>query len=149
MQSLVRRYGWLTASVLLGLLACHGTPQTTEATLAKETGEIKSVIQRQVVDPDRRQRLLSTVDGIDAALNSHAADYVRFVEEYRRLNDSYDTQQQEVEALFSRYEQRRKVGVARLLELHYQMIRLTTPEEWPAIGKVEAEMLQASMAVPK
>jgi hypothetical protein len=135
-------------ALLAGLIACAGAP-STEATLAKDTGEMKSVIQRAVADPGRRDKLLVSVDGIDAALKSHAADYGKFVEEYRRLNDSYDTQQQQVEELFGRYEQRRKDSRARLLELHYQMIRLTSSQEWPAIGKLEAEMLQASIAVPK
>ena len=55
----------------------------------------------------------------------------------------------QVEALFARYEQRSKDSRARLLELHFQMIRLTSAQEWPAIGKVEADMLQATIAVPR
>ena len=139
----------VAAALLAGLIACSGTPQTPEATLGKGTSEMKSVIQRLVADPGRRDRLLAHADGIDAALQSYAADYAKFVEEYRRLNDAYDTPQQEVEALFGRYEQRRKDSRARLLELHFQMIRFTSPHEWPAIGKIEAEMLQAAIAVPR
>jgi uncharacterized protein (DUF927 family) len=137
-----------TPALLAGLIACAGAP-STEATLAKDTSELKSVIQRTVADPGRRDKLLASADGIDAALNKYAADYVRFVDEYRQLNDAYDSQQQQVEALFGRYEQNRKDGRARLLELHFQMIRLTTAQEWPQIGKLEAEMLQSTIAVPK
>jgi len=138
----------LAFALLAGFVACGGTPPTTEATLGKGTSEMKSAIQRTVSDPSRRDKLLAA-DGIDAALNGHAADYGKFVEEYRRLNDAYDTPQQQVEALFARFEQQRKDSRARLLELHFQMIKLTSPQEWPAIAKVEAEMLQSSVAVPR
>ena len=136
------------AVLLAGLLACSGTTPTTEATLSKDTSELKSVIQRVVADPGRRDRLLALADGIDAALRGHAADYGKFVDEYRRLNTAYDTPQVEIEALFGRYEQRSKDSRARLLELHFQMIRFAS-QEWPPIGKVEAEMLQATLAVPQ
>jgi len=139
----------LTPAVLLaGLLACSGTPPAPEATLGKDTSEIKSVIQRLVADPGRRDRLLAHADGIDAALRGHAADYGKLVEEYRRLNNSFDTSQQRVEELFGRYEQRCRDSRARLLELHFQMIRFTSPQqEWPPIAKLEADMLQSTVAV--
>lgn len=145
----VRNPAFIFAVLLAGLIACSGTPPAPEATLGKDTSEMKSVIQRLVADPGRRGRLLAHADGIEAALQSHAADYAKFVEEYRRLNDAYDTPQQEVEALFGRYEQRRKDSRARLLELHYQIIRFTEPGEWQPIAKIEAEMLQSSVALPK
>lgn len=141
----------LVAAVLLaGFTGCAGTPPPTlEATLDKSLSEIKSAIQRTVADPGRRDKLLAHADGIAIALRSHAADYGKFVDEYRRLNDAYDTPQQQVEALFARYEQRTKDSRARLLELHFQMIKLTSPTEWAPIGRIEAEMLQASIAVSK
>jgi hypothetical protein len=139
----------LAFALLAGFAGCAGTPPTVEATLGKGTSEMKSAIQRAVADPGRRDKLLAHADGIEAALRGHAADYGKFVEEYRWLNDAYDTPQQQVEALFARFEQRRKDSRARVLELHFQMIRLTSAQEWPAIGKVEAEMLQATVAVPR
>jgi len=145
----VRTPAFIFAALLAGLIACSSTPPTTEATLSKGTSELKSVIQRVVADPGRRDRLLAHADGIDAALRGHAADYGKFVDEYRRLNTAYDTPQVEVEALFGRFEQRQKDSRARLLELHFQMIRFTSPQEWPPIGKVEAEMLQATLAVSR
>lgn len=140
---------WLAVAAVLVLLGCAGTPPTPEATLARGTSELKSAIQREVADPGRRDKLLEHVNGIESALRGHAADYGRFVEEYRRLNDAFDTTQVQVETLFAQFDQRRRDSRARLLELHFQMIRLTSPQEWPAIGKVEAEMLQATMAVPR
>jgi phosphoenolpyruvate-protein kinase (PTS system EI component) len=140
---------WLAFAAALALFACTSTPPTTEATLGKGTSEMKSAIQRAVADPGRRDKLLAHADGIEEALRRHAADYGKFVDEYRRLNDAYDTTQQQVEALFARFEQRRKDSRARVLELHFQMIRLTSAQEWAPIGKVEAEMLQATIAVPR
>jgi hypothetical protein len=139
----------LAFALLAGFVGCAGTPPTVEATLDKGASEMKSVIQRVIADPGRRDKVLASADGIDLALRSHAAGYGKFVEEYRRLNDAYDTPQVDVEALFARYEQRRKDNRARILELHYQMIRLTSPQEWAPIAKVEAEMLQSTVAVPK
>ena len=145
----MRNPAFVAAALLAGLIACADTPPTPEATLGKDLSELKSAIQRAVADPGRRDKLLAHADGIEAALRGHAADYGKFVDEYRRLNDAYDTSQTQVEALFARYEQRSKDSRARLLELHFQMIRLTSAQEWPAIGKVEAAMLQATIAVPR
>ena len=139
----------VAAALLAGLIACAGTPPTQEATLEKGTSELKSAIQRAVADPGRRDKLLASADGIEAALRGHAADYGKFVVEYRRLNDAFDTTQVQVETLFAQFDQRRRDTRARLLELHFQMIRLTSPQEWPAIAKVEADMLQSTLAVPR
>jgi len=144
---------WASASLavaaVLVLFGCAGTPPTLEATLGKDTSELKSAIQRAVADPGRRDKLLEHADGIESALRGHAADYGRFLGEYRRLNDAFDTTQVQVETLFAQFDQRRRDTRARLLELHFQMIRLTSAQEWPAIAKVEADMLQSTIAVPR
>ena len=145
----MRNLVFVAAALLAGLIACAGAPPATQATLDKDLSEMKSAIQRAVADPGRRDKLLASADGIEAALRGHAADYGRFVEEYRRLNDAFDTTQVQVETLFAQFDQRRRDTRARLLELHFQMIRLTSAQEWPAIAKVEADMLQSTMAVPR
>ena len=145
----MRNLAFFAAALLAGFVGCAGTPPTPEATLGKGTSEMKSAIQRAVADPGRRDKLLATADGIEAALRGHAADYGRFLGEYRRLNDAFDTTQVQVETLFAQFDQRRRDTRARLLELHFQMIRLTSAQEWLPIAKVEADMLQATIAVPR
>ena len=138
----------LGGALLAGLLAC-GTPPTNQATLAKGTSELKSAIQREVADPGRRDKLLAHADSLEAVLRSHIADYAKFVDEFRRLNDTYDTSPAQLDALFATYEQKRQDSRARLLELHFQVIRLTSAQEWAPIGKAEVEMLQALTTEPR
>jgi len=133
----------VTAVLLAGLIACAGKPATTEATLAKDTSEMKSAIQRVVSDPGRRDKLLAHTDSLEAALRGHAADYAKFVDEFHRLNDAYDTPQEQIDAMFAAFEQKRQASRARLLELHFELIKLTSPQEWGPIGKAEVDMLQA------
>ena len=139
----MRNYVLVAAVLLAGLVACAGKPQTVEATLEKGAGEMKSAIQRSVSDPGRRDKLLAHTDSLEAAMRGHAADYAKFVDEFHRLNDAYDTPQEQIDAMFAAFEQKRQASRARLLDLHFQIIQLTSPQEWAPIGKAEVEMLQA------
>jgi hypothetical protein len=139
----MRTSGFVAAALLAGVIACASKPQTPEVTLEKGLGEMKSAIQRGVSDPGRRDKLLAHTDSLEAALRGHAADYAKFVDEFHRLNDAYDTPQEQIDAMFAAFEQKRQASRARLLELHFELIKLTSPQEWGPIGKAEVDMLQA------
>jgi len=139
----------LAAAVLLaGLIACASKPETPQVLVTQGSAEMKSVLQRTISDPGRRDKLIANADGLESVLRGHAADYRAFVDEYRKLNDSYDTSAAQVEALFARFERKRQDSRARLLELHFQMIKLTSPQEWPPIAKAEGELLKSTAEVP-
>jgi len=136
------------AAALALLIGCASTPPTPQAMIDKGAAEMKSTIQRTVADPGRRGQLVAHADGIAGVLRAHAGDYAAFVGEYQRLNGTYDTPPERIEALFSGFEQRRQANRTKLLDLHFQMIALTSAPEWPPIAKAELEMLQSAFTIP-
>jgi len=136
------------ALLALALAACSGTPPAPEAMLEKGTAQMRASIQKAVGDPARRGRLLERTDALERALRGYAGDYKSFVDEFRRLNDAYDTPRGQIETLFARFEAKRGAVRDGLLDLHFQMLALTSADEWPHIAKAEIDLLQTIGALP-
>jgi hypothetical protein len=136
------------ALLALALAACSGAPPTPEAMLEKGAAEMRASIHKTVGDLARRNQLLDRTDALERALRGHAGDYKSFVEEFRRLNDAYDTPRGQIETLFARFEARRRAGRDGLLDLHLQMLSLASADEWPHIAKAEIDLLQTIGALP-
>jgi hypothetical protein len=81
-------------------------------------------------------------------LGDYAREYEVYVDKLHKANRGYDTTQGQVEALFKQFEAMRQTTRSQLLDLHFQMLQLTSEEEWEHVAKGEIRMLEVVGALP-
>lgn len=144
-----RRPTWLLAFLVAVLvLACTHQQPTTEAKLKQGVAEMRSSISQAVADPRRRDQLLGRADRFERLLGGYAREYEVFVDRLHQTNRGYETTRAQIEALFKQFEAMRQSTRSQLLDLHFQMLQLTSKEEWEHISKGEIRMLEVVGALP-
>ena len=133
---------------LLAVAACTHQKPTPEARLKQGMAEMRSSISQAIPDPRRRDQLLGHADRFERLLGDYAREYEVFVDRLHQTNRGYDTQRGQIEALFKQFEAMRQGTRAQLLDLHFQMLQLTSKEEWEHIAKGEIRMLEVVGALP-
>ena len=143
------RIAWFLAmlSAVLASACTHQKP-TPEARLKQGVAEMRSSISQAVADPRRRDQLLGHADRFERVLGDYAREYEVYVDKLHQANRGYDTSRVQIEALFKQFEAMRQSTRSQLLDLHFQMLQLTSKEEWEHIAKGEIRMLQVVGALP-
>jgi hypothetical protein len=136
----------MLAAVLM--VACTHQKPTPEATLKQGMAEMKASISQAVADPRRRSQLLDHADRFEHVFVDYAREYEVYVDKLHQANRGYDTTRGQVEALFKQFEAMRQVKRAQLLDLHFQMLQLTSKEEWEHVAKGEIRMLEVVGVLP-
>jgi hypothetical protein len=143
------RSAWLLAFLVAVLvLACTHQKPTPEATLKQGVAEMRASISQAVADPRRRDQLLGHADRVERVFVDYAREYEIYVDKLHQANRGYDTTRGQIEALFKQFETMRQKTRAQLLDLHFQMLQLTSKEEWEHVAKGEIRMLEVVGALP-
>jgi hypothetical protein len=154
MRAIVRRLtgprvAWFVAFLVAVLVpACSHQKPTPEATLKQGMAEMRSAISQAVTDARRRDQLLAHADRFERVLGDYAREYEVYVDGLHKANRGYDTTRGQVEALFKQFEAMRQTTRSQLLDLHFQMLQLTSEEEWEHVAKGEIRMLEVVGALP-
>lgn len=135
-------------AVVLLVAACTHQKPTPEARLKQGVTEMRSAISQAVTDPRRRDQLLGHADRFERVLGDYAREYEVYVDKLHQANRGYDTTRGQVEALFKQFEAMRQTTRSQLLDLHFQMLQLTSKEEWEHVARGEIRMLEVVGALP-
>jgi hypothetical protein len=138
----------LSLAAALAVAACTHQKQTPEATLKQGVAEMRSSISQAVADPRRRDQLLGHADRFESVLGDYARDYEVYLDKLHQANRGYDTTRGQIEALFEQFEAMRQATRAQMLDLHFQILQLTSREEWEHVAKGEIRMLEVVGALP-
>lgn len=138
----------LSLAAALTATACTHQQPTPEARLKQGVAEMRSAISQAIPDPRRRSQLLDHADRFERVLGGYAREYEVYVNKLHQDNRGYDTTRGQVEALFKQFETMRQATRSQLLDLHFQMLQLTSTEEWEHVAKGEIRMLEAVGALP-
>lgn len=127
----------------LSAAACTHQQLTPEAKLKQGAAEMRAPITKTMADPVGRDQMIERADRLERDLASYSAEHEVFIDRLHRANRSYDTSPEQIQAMFARFEKVRQTSRAQLLDLHFQILRLTSEEEWKHIAKAEIQMLEA------
>ena len=130
------------------MLACTHQKPTPESRLKQGVGEMRSSISQAVADPRRRNQLLDHADRFERVLGDYAREYEVYVDKLHKANRGYDSTPAQIEALFKQFETMRQATRSQLLDLHFQMLQLTSKDEWEHVAKGEIRMLEVVGALP-
>lgn len=138
----------LSLAAALTVAACTHQQPTPEARLKQGMAEMRSSISQAIPDPRRRDQLFGHADRFERLLGDYAREYEVYVDKLHQANRGYDTTRGQIEALFKQFEAMRQGTRAQLLDLHFQMLQLTSKEEWEHVAKGEIRMLEVVGALP-
>src|SRR5262245_29567077 len=139
---------FLSVVAAVVIAACAHKEPTPEARLKQGMAEMRSSISQAIPDPRRRDQLLGHADRFERVLAGYVGEYEAFEDRLHQANAAYDTRPQQIEALFKRFEAMRQATRSQLLDLHFQMLQLTSKEEWEHVAKGEIRMLEVVGALP-
>jgi hypothetical protein len=135
-------------AAVLAVAACTHQRPTPEARLKQGMAEMRASISQAIADPRRRSQLLDHADRFERVLGGYTREYEVYVDKLHQANRGYDTTRGQVEALFKQFEAMRQATRSQLLDLHFQMLQLTSMEEWEHVAKGEIRMLEVVGALP-
>jgi len=128
----------------LVLAGCAKPNPTPEELIGGPIQEMLNAIEKDISEPGRQEQLLAIVDELDGVLKDHATDLEAVSRDLSRLNVDYDVPREAFDGVVSGFALRAKARRQRILDLHFQMTGLTSPEEWKPISKHEVEALGAA-----
>lgn len=140
------------ACALLAIAAatgCGSKPPSADVQLRQDAAELRTVISQQVTDPARRAQMLERANAFEQALRDFNDQARAFAESLQALNGDYDTPPEELRELFKQFDNQRVAMQSKVGDLHFQMLALTTPDEWSDIGRAEVRSLETMGALVK
>jgi hypothetical protein len=144
---------WLavTCCLLVAVLAtgCGSKPPSADVQFRQDAAELRAVINQEVADRERRAQLIERADALEQALRDFNGKAQIFAESLQALNGDYDTPPEKMRELFEQFETQRSAMQSQVLDLHFQMLALTSPDEWSDIGRAEIRSLETMGALIK
>lgn len=133
-------------AILLGcvaLVGCKSEPGSPLEVVRSGMAATREAVRESVADPARAAQLLAKVDELEALLVDQSRELDESALELRRLNAEPDAERAELVAAIRQHTESRRARRARALDVHFDMIALTTEEEWGRIARREREVLGA------
>lgn len=144
---------WLVVTSILIVTSlttgCGSKPPSAEVQLRQDAVELRTVINQQVADPGRRAQLIERANALEREVQDFSTKAWTFAESLKALNGDYDTPPEKIRELFKQFDDQRIAMVSKVEDLHFQMLALTTPDEWSDIGRAEIRSLETMGALIK
>ena len=86
---------------------------------------------------------------MESVLIEYNQAFSRFATELGELNRNYQTPRSEQEALLAAFTDKRKTTMQQVIDLHFEMVALTTDKEWKQIVKYETEAFKSMRKLPQ
>ena len=135
-------------SVLIPLLICacagHKPSQSEQSAQAMQAA--RNDVSRVVPDAERREKLNATFDRYEDELRTFGGAVAAFQDRLRELNADPDASRDQFNDLIAGYQVGRKAARSRLVQIHHELLALTSEEEWRSIGEHEVEVLRLADA---
>lgn len=134
----------IAAVVLASLLicACAGHKQSQSNQSAQAMQAVRDEVSRVVPDAGRKEQLHATIDRYEGELRTFNRTVSALQDSLRALNADPDASRVQFTDLIARYEVERMATRARLVQIHRELLVLTTDDEWRSIAKREMEVLR-------
>jgi hypothetical protein len=138
---------WMPAALLTGatLIGCSSNKLQGSEAVAAELGRMRAAATAQVGDTERRSRLLQAIDGLQADLGELRSVDFDTTTRIRALNTRPDVTRTEMERALDAFDQQRRAARDKVLQRHFELTALTTPQEWKQLAKLERKALQAAV----
>lgn len=125
-----------TTIVILSIFlpSCSGTTKLDRSSGKDPLQEQKTLIEKHIVNPEKKEKLLAIVDEMGTAMEKFYIAYHRYYEGIHKLQMDYNATKDQFEKVFAafnpEYEKMLRTSVAKRSELK----KLTTEEEWNLIS---------------
>ncbi len=135
----------LVVLVLLSSGCAHhkGTVDNTPGQNALDA--LRSRVRQEIADPARSGQILALVDQMEKELDDLNRTVLQFREDYRRLNANYEATVEEFRKLIAESDMALRRSQQKLIETHFQIKALTTPQEWAALSMQERKAFEDSL----
>jgi septal ring factor EnvC (AmiA/AmiB activator) len=130
------------AAAMIPACAQNRVPQGESG--AREMQDMREEVSRIVVDVERREKLHAAIQRYEDELRTFQQTVLEFQGLLHALNADPAASGDQFSNLISRYEFERKAARARLLKIHFDLLGLTTEDEWRFIAKREAKLLRVA-----
>lgn len=134
-------------ALILSLPSCLMSKAAKKVASRSDMGPLEAFIQRQVHDPDRADRMKEVVVELKRNLNTFQGELTHLEKGYAKLNAKYDAKADEFMAFFRDFDAKRKDLREKMLNAHFRLKELATPDERQHMLKLEAEALREATKV--
>lgn len=138
----------VVAAVLsLFLPSCLMSKAAKKVAGRTDVGPVEAFIQREVHDPERAVRMKKVVAELKQDLKAFQAELTNLEKGYAKLNANYDATADEFRAFFTDFDEKRNDLRVKMLNAHFRLKELSTPQERQQMLKLEAEALREAAKV--
>ena len=134
---------------MLATVLMHGcttpTPSSQSGQIADRVAALHDAVIVYVPDARRKQRLHPAIDSFDDEFRTFGTTTVAFHDLLRALNAQPDATRGQFADLTARYDAEREAHRERVTQIHYNLIALTTADEWRSLARHEAALLELEL----
>ena len=103
---------------------------------------VRDEVSRVVPDASRREKIHATVDRYEDELRTFDRYVSEFKDRLQVLSSNPDVSRAQFTDQIAQYEGERKATRARLVQIHHELLALTTDSEWRSLAKREIQVLR-------
>ncbi len=127
-------YVFVVTLLTLGLLSGCKSLTPVEATESAQD-ETRMLISEHVADEAKAKQMFALVDQLERDLMAYVEIRVAHNEALRKKNADYDATRQDLHNLYDAYNMDTRAIGMKIAQIHLEMKKLATPEEWAVISK--------------
>jgi len=139
---------WATLGLALTPLAfgCARDHRTVDEKMGAHMQAACDAIEKHVTDRARADQLLALLTQLDRVLTEQNGSLSGFMTSLHEQNADPAVTSTQLQASIDAYLGERQVRRAKALDIHFQMIELTQPDEWKHIVDAELEAIRLGVS---
>lgn len=137
-----------TAGIVLAisLLACAGKQTETPAEVQQQAFDIlRSEVESVITDRARAGQAIEIIDALESEFGELAEYLAKRSARYRSLHADYDIERAELDAFFGQVQADLARNQQQVSDLHRELVRVTTPQEWVQLSKSRNAVMDAAI----
>ncbi|HVY04735.1 MAG TPA: hypothetical protein VHB46_02040 [Burkholderiales bacterium] len=136
---------WLAIGLVTIASGCSGRGVTREEAIADALDAMRAAARQHIADMQRQPVVLKAIDGLQAELASFDDALRLGMEQVRALNANPDTSRADLEVALKSLDAGRKQARQRILQRHFEIIDMTSADEWSTLAPHEKRALLAAV----
>ena len=100
---------------------------------------VRDAAEEFIKDKDRAKQVISITKQADDEYETFAENVDKLSKQFVKINKNYNLTRAEMDEFSSQVKKNRTAFFEKFIELHFQVINLTTAEEWQAMMHVQRE----------
>ena len=128
----------ITAAFLIQ--GCSSNPPLTpEQQLQQNVQTLRDAATKTITDKKRLKLVLKISRTLEKTLLDYNRSYAQFARDIASLNREYGTPRSEQQALLDSFGRNREMIMRRVVDIHFELVALTTEAEWKKMVKYELQ----------